>query len=100
MLIASALSMGGEVRASGDTPEYWPSREQPAALAASRPGADNSLVRRKRILIAAAVLGGVLMLAIFGFGMVTYGQASEAAMTSCGGVPSDLRKGATWQRSS
>jgi hypothetical protein len=52
-------------------------------------------MRRKRVFIAVGVLGGVLMLAVFGFGMVAYGQASEAAMTSCSGVPSDVRKGAS-----
>jgi hypothetical protein len=52
-------------------------------------------MRRKSVLIAVGIFGGFLVLAVLGFGMVAYGQASEAAMTSCGGVSSDARKGAS-----
>jgi hypothetical protein len=52
-------------------------------------------VKRKSVFIVVGILGGVLLLTVLGFGMVAYGQASEAAMTSCSGVPSDVRKGAS-----
>jgi hypothetical protein len=58
---------------------------------------DNSTVSRPRkaILVVVGVLAVIVMLAGLAFGTVAYGQASEAAMTSCGGVPSNVRKGAT-----
>lgn len=56
---------------------------------------DNQTVRRKAMLIVVGVLGGIVMLACLAFGMVAYGQAREGAMTSCGGVQSNVRKAAT-----
>jgi hypothetical protein len=54
----------------------------------------NLSVRRKVApLIGAGVLAaGVLV--VLALGSIAYGQASEAAMTSCGSVPNEIRKGA------
>jgi hypothetical protein len=57
---------------------------------------DNNLnVRRKGIWIIVGMLAGISMLAALAVAAVAYGQASEAAMTTCSSVPSEARKGAT-----
>ena len=75
-------------------PNPGPPESSPRPCGVDLP-ADNSCMRRKSVLVVVGILGGLLVLAVLGFGMVAYGQASEAAMTSCGGVPSDVRKGAS-----
>lgn len=52
-------------------------------------------MRRRAVLIVAGILGGITLLAVLGFAALAYGQASEAAMTTCTSVTSPFRSGAT-----
>jgi hypothetical protein len=52
-------------------------------------------MRRKGVRIVALVFAGVAVLAALVVAAMAYGQASEAAMTTCASVASEVRKGAT-----
>jgi hypothetical protein len=52
-------------------------------------------VRRKPVVVALSVLAVMAVMVVLVFAAAMYGQAREAAMTSCGGVPSKSRKGST-----
>jgi hypothetical protein len=56
---------------------------------------DNLNVRRTGIWIIVGVFAGIGMLAAIALAAMAYGQATEAAMTTCSSVPSEVRKGAT-----
>jgi hypothetical protein len=56
---------------------------------------DNPTVRRKAVLIVIGILAGTVMLAGLAVAAIAYRQAREAAMSTCTGVPSEVRKGAT-----
>jgi hypothetical protein len=45
--------------------------------------------------IVVGVIAAIGMLAALAAAFVAYGQASEAAMTTCSSVPNEVRKGAT-----